>query len=368
MLMDPYALCPCGSRKKIKFCCHALVGEMEKVLRLQEHNQPRMALQMLEKLGKSHPENPWVVTQTAMLLLSEGRSTEAEAILRSFLRKHQEHAFANVLYGIAAYGAAGYPEAKRAVHRAFRFGAGDFQQFIASLATDVGVGELRRGHYLAARHHLALALRWSDAEQRKATFAAIYEFDGNQAIPAWCRGPQPLPNWTPPAELQDALNRAQQLASIGCWHEAADHLASAAGTGNQSAELLHTIGLYRAWDGAEPAAGELLHQAARAYGDFETAVDCETLAQLLDRHAPEQRQSYQGHQYQVHSVSRLLSQLDASLRLSRVELAAEDVEASGGVMTRGRHPGPGSAGGDGGCRWRRCRGLRARFRSSRGGR
>src|SRR5262245_43673612 len=125
--MDPYALCPCGSKKKIKFCCHALVGEMEKVLRLQENNQPRLALQMLEKLDKSHPENPWVVTQTAMLLLGDGRSVEGEAILRAFLRKHPEHAFANVLYGIAAYGAAGYPEAKRAVHRAFRFGGGEFQ-------------------------------------------------------------------------------------------------------------------------------------------------------------------------------------------------------------------------------------------------
>ena len=148
---------------------------MEKVTRLQEHNQPRMALQLLEKLDKSHPNNPWVVTRTAMLLLSEGRSTEGEAILRGFLRNHQDHAFANVLYGIAAYGAAGYPEAKRAVHRAFRFGGGEFQEFIASLATDVGVGELRRGHYLSARQHLALALRWSDAERRKATFAAIYD-------------------------------------------------------------------------------------------------------------------------------------------------------------------------------------------------
>ena len=59
-----------------------------------------------------------------------------------------------------------------------------------------------------------------------------------------------MPNWTPAAELQDALNRAQQLSSIGCWHEAAEHLTTAAGSGNQAAEFLQTVGLYRAWDGA----------------------------------------------------------------------------------------------------------------------
>lgn len=331
--MDPYELCPCGSRKKIKFCCHALYGEMEKVSRLQENNQPRMALQMLEKLDKAHPDNPWVVTRTAMLLLSEGHATEAESILRTFLRKHQDHTFANVLYGIAAYGASGYPEAKRAIHRAFRFGSADAPEFVASLATDVGLTSLRQGHLLSARQHLALALRWNDPEQRKTTFRAIYDLDGNQSIPFVFRGPQPLPAWTPPAELQEALVRAQQLSSIGCWHEAAEHLSGTAGE-SAPAELYHTIGLYRAWDGAHAAAAAALHQAAAAYADFETAVECETLAQLLDSNVATMGVPQLAHQFQVLSVARLLTQLDEMPRLMRVPVMEEEREATGGAMTR----------------------------------
>ena len=30
MAINPYALCPCGSGKKIKFCCGDLAGEMER--------------------------------------------------------------------------------------------------------------------------------------------------------------------------------------------------------------------------------------------------------------------------------------------------------------------------------------------------
>ncbi|MBL8850827.1 MAG: hypothetical protein JNG89_14190 [Planctomycetaceae bacterium] len=331
--MDPYELCPCGSKKKIKFCCHALYGEMEKVTRLQENNQPRMALQLLEKLDKTHPDNPWVTTRTAMLLLSEGRSEEAETILRTFLRKHQDHAFANVLYGIAAYGAAGYPEAKRAIHRAFRFGGGDFQEFIASLATDVGIACLSHGHCLSARQHLALALRWSDAEQRKAAFSMVYEFDGNQSVPYPFRGSQPMPAWSPPAPLSDALARALQLGSIGCWHEAAEHLTTVAAAAEQPAEFWHTVGLYRAWDGADDLAATALHKAAAGYADFETAVDCETLAQLLDRQSPDRRSRMLSHQYDVPSVARLLSLLDAVPRLSRAMLTQEEVEATRGALT-----------------------------------
>ena len=31
MAIDPYALCPCGSGKKLKFCCSDLGSEIEKV-------------------------------------------------------------------------------------------------------------------------------------------------------------------------------------------------------------------------------------------------------------------------------------------------------------------------------------------------
>ena len=331
--MDPYALCPCGSKKKIKFCCHALYGEMEKVTRLQENNQPRMALQQLEKLDKEHPENPWVITRQAILLLSENRAEDAEASLRAFLRKHQDHSFANVLYGIASYGAAGYPGAKRAIHRAFRFGSADSQEFVASLASDIGLDAAMRGDYLSAREHLALAMKWGDEEHRKSIFSAIYDLDGTQSVPFALRGPQPLPAWSPPDELKEAVTRAQQLASIGCWHEAAEHLAAAAPEAEQPAELQHTIGLYRAWDGAESEAATALHRAAAAYADFETAVECETLAQLLDRRAPDRRKQFRTHQFEISAVSRLLTQLDASPRLSRASLTPDEVESTSGALT-----------------------------------
>ena len=37
--LDAYALCPCGSGKKLKFCCHDIAPDMLRVLRLVEDGQ-----------------------------------------------------------------------------------------------------------------------------------------------------------------------------------------------------------------------------------------------------------------------------------------------------------------------------------------
>ena len=65
MAVDPYAMCPCGSGKKLKFCCSDLVGEIEKIHRMIEGEQPRAALRHVEQTLATHPGR-------ASLLGSEG--------------------------------------------------------------------------------------------------------------------------------------------------------------------------------------------------------------------------------------------------------------------------------------------------------
>ena len=50
--LDVYQLCPCGSGKKLKFCCQAIVGEMLKIAELQQSHQHRAALTLLETIEK----------------------------------------------------------------------------------------------------------------------------------------------------------------------------------------------------------------------------------------------------------------------------------------------------------------------------
>src|SRR4051812_16812215 len=97
MAADIFAPCPCGSGKKFKFCCHAISDEMDRIIRLMEGNQPRVALQQLEQLAKKHPKNAWVGTTRAMLMLDLDEAPGARDVLKPLLEEHPDNELAIVL-------------------------------------------------------------------------------------------------------------------------------------------------------------------------------------------------------------------------------------------------------------------------------
>ena len=72
MAVDPYALCPCGSGKKLKFCCGDLAGEIEKIHRMIEGDQPRAALRHVEQSLAKNPGRASLLDLKAALELSLG--------------------------------------------------------------------------------------------------------------------------------------------------------------------------------------------------------------------------------------------------------------------------------------------------------
>src|ERR1700691_5590322 len=120
MEIDVYAPCPCGSGKKLKFCCAPIVEEMAKVARLQAGDQPRQALSLLEKLDKSHPNNPWVITTQAELLIGMNETALAKERLERLLEDHEDYAPAFMAYAMASLFADGYEAARPAIHRALQ--------------------------------------------------------------------------------------------------------------------------------------------------------------------------------------------------------------------------------------------------------
>jgi tetratricopeptide (TPR) repeat protein len=332
--MDSYAPCPCGSGKKVKFCCQPILGEMEKIERLLENNQPHMALQQLEKLDKAHPGNPWVVTRQALTYINDGRPMEAEQVLRPFIKAHPDHALANVLYGIAAFNEQGYPEARRAVHRAFRKGAAQEPSLVSSLAASIAGWYLADGRTMAARQHMALALRLGSLEQRKQAFGALLELDRDPSVSYPLRGAHQPPVYLGPDSHKDQARKAQQLSIVGCWQEGAELLETVAADDNGSAELWHLIGLFRVWDGMDEPGAEALHKAADRYQDFEQAVECETLAQLLEQFAPDRVRKMRVRHYRLESVSRLLTQLDGQPQCVRVDRRPDEQPTAGDPAAR----------------------------------
>ncbi len=324
--MDSYALCPCGSGKKVKFCCQAILPEMAKIERLQENNQPRMALQLIDKLLKDHQDNAWLINQKAMSLIADHRHEDARDNLVAYLRKSPEHPLSNALLAVAMSEIEPIDQCKKVLHRAFLKSMSAEPRLVAILAGKLVDHFLSTGKDMAARQHMAVVLRLEGEKERQQTLLAMLEFDSDTSIPYPLRGAQPLPQYLPSEAAAATVKKSHRLYIHACFSEAADLLDQVAAQEPDSAELYHTIGLMRAWDGDETRAAIALHRAAELYQDEEKAVDVETIAQLLERRQSDDKIPALVRSYDVESLSRLLTRLDNEDRLCRVTLMEQALE------------------------------------------
>lgn len=334
MPIAPYDPCPCGSGKKLKFCCQPIADEMDRALRLMEGNQPRVALQQLESLARKHPANTWIGTTRALILIELGEATTARDILRALLELHPDHEFSIVLLAASIFQAEGFDAAKKSVHRAFQRGAKKFPSMVSGLAATMASVLFQRQRLMSAREHLSLALRLAPEDRRQELFIQLLEFDGDTAIPYPIRGSHSLPSVHGTDEQQKEVKKAQKYAAVGCWNTAADLFQALTRTITDSPELWHSVGLCRAWDGDEVAAADALHRASQLYSDVGTAVECETLAQLLDLFTTKNVIEICTHKATIESVGRLLTVLDQTPQLLRFGNLPNAPEEADGPVAR----------------------------------
>ena len=91
MAIDPYAACPGGTGKKIKFCCPDLVGELEKLQKLLDAEQRVAALELIQSLETKYPDRACLLSVKAMLHAQLGDQAKADATLSSFMDKYPDN-------------------------------------------------------------------------------------------------------------------------------------------------------------------------------------------------------------------------------------------------------------------------------------
>ena len=331
--MDSYAPCPCGSGKKVKFCCQAILPDMARIEHFQENNQPRMALQLIDKLLKSNPDHAWLVDQKAIALLQEERVEEARDALVGLLRKSPDHPLSNALLALAMTELEPVSSCKKVIHRAFLKSMTTEPRLCGLLAEKLTAYYYEEEQIVAARQHLAVTLRCQNEEDREQTLNAMIDLDSDRRVPYPLRGGHPLPQYEAPDDSSDQYRKAQRLYKHACFSEAADQLEQIAAKDSQSAELWHLLGLMRAFDGDEKRAAEALHRSAELQSDFDKAVHVETLAQLLEERLPEEMAALEQRHFKVESVSRLLTRIDNDDRMIRPKFGGEGYDSSefGGI-------------------------------------
>jgi len=314
MPLDLYTPCPCGSGRKLKFCCRDLSDDMERVLKFQENNQPRMALNALDELGRKHPENTWVRTTRGGLLFDAGDLEGAHRELAVVIANDPEHGFALALVAMIQLSEVGYAEAREEIERAFRRCVVVRPDMAGNLALGVAAWMRMHGELMASRQHLVLALQSTTlAEQQQAIFGRLAEFDGTREIPYPFRSVY---------SLQEAGGEdPAAVAGCGCWGEAAKRYALLAAESSDDFGLRYNQALCLAWSGQSTPASEALVEAAGLAGDADRAEECQALAQLLVLGEHDDVVQMVDRRFEIENVSKWLTDLDSSEQFIRVDEA-----------------------------------------------
>ncbi|MCA9164161.1 MAG: hypothetical protein KDA62_14330 [Planctomycetales bacterium] len=113
MSIDKFSQCPCGSGKKVKFCCSKdLLHEFESIFRMIDGDQRLAAIQYANRTLESHPNVPSLVAVKAELHLQLKQWPEALAAAE---RLKQLSPDSSRPYALLAIGAVSENEPAKAV-------------------------------------------------------------------------------------------------------------------------------------------------------------------------------------------------------------------------------------------------------------
>lgn len=330
MAHDPYSPCLCGSGKKLKFCCQDILSDMVRVEKLIE-NQPDAAEKLLRSLLEKHTDKEVLVTQLASVLTRKGEYAEARLQLANFLQQNPDEPRALLALADVCLTTEGFAASRRLIHRAFQLGVRQYPAGVAMLASRIAGQMAQSGCAMAVREHLALAVRLAPGERRNQILMQLANFESQRTIPYPFRGRFALL----PVELGDETLkneelRARKVSQIGCWEPAAILYTRLLEKLPEDGTLWYNLGLFRAWDGRIVEAAEALHKAAELLKDYDSAVEAEALAQLLDLETDEDAYSIVQETVNIESVSELVTALDNDPKFARVSSSEEESPVAGG--------------------------------------
>lgn len=329
MPIDPYSLCPCGSGKKVKFCCHDIVDEMQRIMSLRQNNQLHMALQSLGKLRMTlksgHPGETWVRITELTILIEDNQLGAAKSVADEALEALPDDPQVIALTAMTTLMTEGREAAQGLIDRAVGESAAKYPYYVSNLTNMLSQTFRYTQKAMAARKYLFLALRM--AEDPSSLIEELSAFDNSLSLPYWLRSDYRPRDTEVSEELQADYDHARDLVDRGCFLSAAAAFEALANKQPDNADLWYNTALCLAWLGDERGAIEAFGESARAEDDFDEAVGCETFCQMLEMLDPEDESKITRTKFRINSVSKLLTVLDGNDRILPVNLMGREMPA-----------------------------------------
>jgi hypothetical protein len=322
MTMDPYALCPCGSGKKLKFCCVDLIGDIEKIHRMIGGDQPRAALRHVEQSLARHPGRASLLDLKATLEISLGELDAAKATIDEFVSKHGDSPTAHAcqaLFLAQQEDAESARAAAESLQRALALVDRDMPQRVHEALGAVGSALLMAGHIVAAQAYLWLHAVLAPPEDVRARelLVGLNHYSG---LPVLLRDQLRFRPWPDAAPWKAEADQATRLADNGRWRQAVEIIDRLGHKHGADPALVYNRAVLGGWLADERSLVAGLHGFAQLEVPVDDAVEAEAVAQLLDPDCKEAPLDSVVRTYDINDLDGLVQRLASDRRVAPFEL------------------------------------------------
>lgn len=182
MEADLYALCPCGSGKKIKFCkCRDTISDLDRIARMVEGGQMVAALDRTNQVLTEHPDAAWALAIKGRLLLRLRENDKLAENAERFLRLQPSNPLALLQKAAAMLGKGDTIATTTAVLESMSEARETHDALLFEISAPLGMVLAEQGNYLSARAFLAMAAA-PDVPVAEMAASVLTEIGQNRAI------------------------------------------------------------------------------------------------------------------------------------------------------------------------------------------
>jgi tetratricopeptide (TPR) repeat protein len=283
MALDPYTTCPCGSGKKIKFCCcKDITGDLERVLRSVEGEQRVAAMDLINKLIASKGPRAALLTVKANLQIALENMEDASSTIEELFKQSPHNPAARALTAVVEASKGNTELAVERLQEALEFSDQYVVMSIYTALTFVSQALLAAGDLLAARGHLMMQIGLAQ-QQDQRPLRLLLELNSSRQIPVMWKEDFVFADCPADVPWRGEFLAVMNSAAKGAWLAACESLASLSEKVPDQPAIEKNIAILRCWLGQRSKAAAAWRHYAELDGvSWDDAVEAEALSQMLD--------------------------------------------------------------------------------------
>ncbi len=283
MAVDQYAMCPCGSGKKIKFCkCVDSIGEIDKVMKMVSGGQVVAAIDRLNQVLQQFPTAAWALAIKGRLLINLSELSALAENADRFIRLQPSNPLALAQKAASLVFTNQTVEGARAALEALAESRHGIDPFLLEVASILAMALVRERRYFSARYFAALPLMVDDFEDASIAQQVLRELNESRALNSLLKTvPQVLDRpenvtWGERFDEAQSLLLSQQVLTAESKLEALDRQYS------MQPAILSGLLVCAIWRADTDAQSRLLEKLADAAEDEESAARYLATSYLVD--------------------------------------------------------------------------------------